>query len=367
MGHESFLDFGNLPEVLQEKVLRKLLNPRHHATPKLLIDSEMRPLKPWLDDVLIQHHQAPQLPETFFTGAHGEQLVGILKLILAQETTQAKALMPDCILEEHFAASEFHFLKSPTISRIQPVDTSPFHAAIFDVYGTMLDAPAGGVKPDPDADPKLSEIIKSFGYKPPESPSNALHAAIRRYHEYSPEEFPEVDLCELWREILKAPDACDMKDLVVAIETSWHPSPIMPGLEHFLTELHDSGIALGILSNAQINSLPSLGHLANLFEPDLTILSYHHRIAKPSPVLFSLLSSRLKARGIAPEKTLYIGNDPMHDMVPAKHQGFKTAFFDQSKNTRHSTHEFSDFKISGWSQITQPRIDAPSASDPLLF
>jgi len=327
--HDGFLDFGNLPEILQERVIRKLLNPSHHATPKVLIDGKTSPLKSWLDDAITHHHQAgaQQGLKAFSSASYGQQLVDILKLILDQQTSAAGALMPDRILESHLTAPEFHFLKSPDLPRIQPIDTSLFHAVIFDVYGTMLDAPAGGVKPDPNADPRLREIIKSFGYEPPESPSNALHSAVRRYHDRSAEEFPEVDLCELWREILKAPHDADLKELIITLEASWHPSRIMPGMELFLKELYDSGIALGILSNAQINTLPSLGYLANLFEPDLTILSYQHRIAKPSPALFSLLTSRLKARSIAPKNSLYIGNDPNHDIIPANQQGFQTALF----------------------------------------
>lgn len=356
--HDGFLDFGNLPEVLQERVIRKLLDSSHHATPRVLIDGKISPLKPWIDDALIHNHQSQtrQLFEGYSTTAHGEQLVGILNLTLDQKTSTTGALMPDQILKAHLSASEFHFLKSPAAPRIRSIDTSPFRAAIFDVYGTMLDAPAGGVKPDPDADPKLREIIKSFGYKPPESPSNALHAAIRHHHQRSAEEFPEVDLCELWHQILKAPEDCDLKDLIISLETFWHPSRIMPGLENFLNELHDSGIVLGILSNAQINTLPSLGHLANLFEPDLTILSYQHRIAKPSPALFSQLATRLKARGISPKNALYIGNDPNHDIIPAHQKGFQTALFtshtvaDTNPFNTNASHDCPTHMFVGWHQ-----------------
>lgn len=354
--HDGFWDFGNLPEVLQEGVIRKLFDPSHHSTPGVLINGKRLPLKSWLDNALIHNHQSQkrQLFEGYSTAAYGEQLVGILNMTPDQETSTTGALVPDRILEAHLAASEFHFLKSPAAPRLQSIDTSPLRAAIFDVYGTMLDASAGGIKPDPDADSGLREIIKSFGYKPPESPSHALHAAIRHHHQHSAEEFPEVDLCELWREILKAPEDCDLKDLIISLETFWHPSHVMPGLENFLNELHDSGIVLGILSNAQINTLPSLGHLANLFEPDLTILSYQHRISKPSPALFSQLATRLKARGIASKNALYIGNDPNHDIIPAHQQGFQTAFFtthalaDANPFNANAYDDYPSYMFVGW-------------------
>ena len=44
-----------------------------------------------------------------------------------------------------------------------------------------------------------------------------------------------------------------------------------------------SGLSLGLLSNAQSNTLSDLGGISDLFSPELTILSYQHGIAKPSP------------------------------------------------------------------------------------
>lgn len=125
--HEGFLDFGNLPEVLQERVIQKLLDPSHHSTPKLLIDGQTFPLQPWLDDVLNHPPQTrpPQLPEAFYATAHVEQLVGIHAMILNQNPSLPSALDPNDILKKYLMAPKFHFLNSPTTPPVTPIGARP--------------------------------------------------------------------------------------------------------------------------------------------------------------------------------------------------------------------------------------------------
>jgi glycosyltransferase involved in cell wall biosynthesis len=125
--HDGFFDFGNLPEVLQERVIRKLLEPIHHATPKLLIDGETPSLKPWLDDALSHHHQTqpPRPPEAFSIAAHGKQLVRIHAAILDQHPSPPTTLDPNDILEKFLIAQDFHFLKSPPTPPIAQIDALP--------------------------------------------------------------------------------------------------------------------------------------------------------------------------------------------------------------------------------------------------
>ena len=69
-----------------------------------------------------------------------------------------------------------------------------YRAVIFDIYGTLLVAAPGGVKPDPLADPVLRDILRQLGHAPPGSPSADLHAAVLRHHAAAGVPFPEVDL-----------------------------------------------------------------------------------------------------------------------------------------------------------------------------
>jgi len=90
---------------------------------------------------------------------------------------------------------------------------------------------------------------------------------------------------------------------------------------------------MGLVSNAQfftpylfewfLESNP--GNLG--FSPDLTYLSYKFGYAKPSTHLFQKASDRLEKLGTPPETVLYVGNDMLNDMYPAKSVGFQTALF----------------------------------------
>ena len=114
MDHDGFLDFGNLPEALQETIIEKLLDPDHHAIPQLLINGRTRSLKAWIEDSLTQNHQtqAPQVPEAFTIAAYGEQTIAIHAVMMTQIPSPPAALDPNEILETFLVAGEFHFLKS---------------------------------------------------------------------------------------------------------------------------------------------------------------------------------------------------------------------------------------------------------------
>ena len=121
--HEGFLDFGNLPETLQESVIRKLLDRSHHTIPKLMVNGQTLPLKPWLDNALTQNGaQTPQVPEAFSITAHGKQIVAIHQLILNQKSSTPTSLEPNDILEKFFISSEFHFLNTPPSPPTAPID-----------------------------------------------------------------------------------------------------------------------------------------------------------------------------------------------------------------------------------------------------
>jgi putative hydrolase of the HAD superfamily len=125
----------------------------------------------------------------------------------------------------------------------------------------------------------------------------------------------------------------------------------MPGAEAFVQRMSRRGLSLGLLSNAQCNTLHSLGGIADLLAPELTILSYQQGIAKPSPALFEMLVDRLAGRGISPADTLFIGNDPLQDIIPAAACGFKTALFTGHPDSIRDGGCMPDFIIRDWSEF----------------
>ncbi|RYD19196.1 MAG: HAD family hydrolase, partial [Verrucomicrobiaceae bacterium] len=219
-------------------------------------------------------------------------------------------------------------------------------------YGTLLDAPAGGVKPDPFADPVLREILRQHGHEPSASPSADLHAAVLRHHAAAGVPYPEIDLRVVWRDVLSLPPEADTTGLVLATEAAWHPATLIPGAAEAIQRVSRSGLTLGLLSNAQCNTLASLGGLADLFWPEFILLSYQQGMSKPAPELFEMLADRLAGRGITPAETLYIGNDPLHDIVPAAAAGFRTALFTGHPGSHRPGECSPDFRLADWKALS---------------
>lgn len=325
--NDGWLDFGNLPEALQQGAIERLVDPHCRKNPRVRIGTETQIAQDWLAAAITNRiptasarRLAPYSPLIY-----QKSLVSLYTHLIARMASPVRYITPSAILDAYLTPDSFNFLLSALPPK--PRQWTNYRAVIFDIYGTLLIAPAGGVKPDPAADPLLRGILEKFGHKPPESPSAALHDVMLRHHAAAGVPYPEVDLRILWREVLGMDPGTDTTPLVEAIESAWHPTRPMPGAVEFIQNLSRTGISLGLLSNAQCNTLPSLGDITDLFAPELRILSFHHGIAKPSPELFEMLSDRLAGRGISPADTLYIGNDPLQDIAPAAAWGFKTALF----------------------------------------
>ena len=248
--HGEMLDFGNLPEPLQQGIVEKLADAAYRSIPLVEINGSTFPLKDWLAETLV-HRQPTATPDQLgpWSLENYQSALSTLYHELAGQPAGVPGYLPaDRILTAHLNPESFHFL----LSALEPKPAaSRFRAIIFDIYGTLLVAPPGGVKPDPLIDPVLREIIRQAGYTPPASPTNDLHAAVLRHHAAAGVPFPEIDLRILWREILNLPQDTDTTSLVQATEDAWHPVSPMQGAETFIYRLAASGISLGLMSNAQ--------------------------------------------------------------------------------------------------------------------
>jgi len=299
----------------------------------------------------------------------------------SNESFQAPAITPDYLPDilsslMRVEATGAGFLDAGEIrSAYQKIHRSPLtgtppasttKVVIFDIYGTLLSAPAGGVKPDAAADPLLREILRNHGYDAPESPSNELHIAVLRHHAASPSAHPEVDLRALWREVLGLDESVDPTHLVIELEAAWHPAGLILGVEQMLRRLAADGHVFGLLSNAQCNALDSLGPIAGWFAGDLTVLSYQHGHAKPSDLLFSILTEKLAARGVQPGEAWFVGNDPRHDIRPAAAHGFRTALFQGHPDSIRPGDCTPDLTIPHWDAFVLPHThtNPPAAAAP---
>ena len=225
---------------------------------------------------------------------------------------------------------------------------------LFDVYGTMLisgsgDVGAGNASIDDDA--AFREAVVAAGLASANivegiSGVALIESAIRQSHARSAAagvEFPEVDIPEIWREVVERISQGSGDERVtpealrrVAVEYECRTNPVwpMPELAETLASLRDKRMLLGIVSNAQFYTpllfetllakpLDGLG-----FHPELCAWSYRLGQGKPATRMFAQVLERLHQRwGISPHEALYVGNDVLKDIWPASVLGCRTALF----------------------------------------
>ena len=344
-------EFSNLTEDDQRRSLSELLeNPGLRESVK--IDGE--PATAWLERALAisEPFKAPAIT--------ADHLPDILASLMRVETSGVGFLDAG---EIRSAYQKIH--RSP-LTGTPPAGTAK--VVIFDIYGTLLSAAAGGVKPDAAADPLLREILRNHGYDAPESPSKDLHLAVLRHHAASSAAHPEVELRELWREVLGLDESDDPTQLVIELEAAWHPAKLIEGAEQMLRRLAADGHVFGLLSNAQCNALDSLGPIAGWFARDLAVLSHQYGHAKPSDLLFSILTEKLAARGVHPGEVWFVGNDPRQDMIPAAAHGFRTALFQGHPDSIRPGECTPDLTIPHWDAFVLPHThtNPPAAAAPTV-
>jgi len=220
---------------------------------------------------------------------------------------------------------------------------------IFDVYGTMLISAAGDVGPDSAGDDEeaFRQALRDGGWEAERE--NLPGVALLRGEIVAEQgrkreqgiSWPEVDILEIWSRVLKRLGFSGrgkqweeaLERTALSYECLTNPVWPMPGLLETLTALRESGLRLGILSNAQFYTPllfetlcgHSLGELG--FVDEWLLFSYQFGEGKPSPLLFETLNERLATAGILPHEVLYVGNDMLKDIYPAARVGWQTALF----------------------------------------
>jgi len=240
-------------------------------------------------------------------------------------------------------------LISSYIEPISPLPTSLIQSGkleekieviLFDLYGTLFISRSGDIgmakKKSPQTE-KLEKLLEKFGIKKDsQSVLNRFYAAIENQHELLKKkgvDFPEVEIDQIWMRVLENDDLETVRAFAVKFELIANPVYPMPHLEKLLSVCQDSNVLMGIISNAQfytpylfnwfLDSNPEdLG-----FYPDLILYSYKFGYAKPSTFMFQVAAEQLKNMDIPAHSALYIGNDMLNDIYPAKNVGFKTGLF----------------------------------------
>jgi putative hydrolase of the HAD superfamily len=218
----------------------------------------------------------------------------------------------------------------PTGIEPRPAIWEGIRAVAFDVYGTLFVSGAGEMTDDPDK--REAEAFAAL--KLPDVTLGDYQRVIREHHQRRREEgvdHPEVEIREVWREL--SARRHQSEQLCLAFECGAHPVWPMPRAAESLDALHRRGLVLGIVSNAQFYTPLLFPALLGRELPDFGIpenrcvFSHRLREAKPSTRLFQAMADAFLHLGIAPEETLYVGNDMRNDIRPAAAVGMRTALF----------------------------------------
>lgn len=211
---------------------------------------------------------------------------------------------------------------------------------LFDIYGTLFISGAGDISTVKKAfrgTDELEKLLFKFRItKSPETVLKDLFTAIEKQQRQLKSQgidFPEVEIDRIWMRVLENNDLDTIKRFAVEFELIVNPVYPMPHLTRLLSACKSLKVLMGIISNAQFytpylfewhlnSNLDDLG-----FHPELIFFSYKYGHAKPSRFMFTAAADKLEDLGVPARRALYIGNDMLNDIYPARKTGFKTALF----------------------------------------
>ena len=217
---------------------------------------------------------------------------------------------------------------------------APVKGVLFDIYGTLFISESGDIsiaEENSRISDDLTNLLRKYHIDTPpgiilKSFFNTIRATHKRLRAKGVDH-PEVEIDLIWSEVLGINNLQSVRDYAVEFELLVNPVYPMPHLKEILVHCKNSGIPMGIISNAQFYTpllfnwylgfeLEDLG-----FFSDLIIFSYQAGHAKPSRMLFDIAVERLSKYNISPQSVVYVGNDMLNDVYPANRVGFQTALF----------------------------------------
>ena len=211
---------------------------------------------------------------------------------------------------------------------------------LFDIYGTLFISGSGDIsiaRQQSQQSQNLRNLLdKHHIKKEPQIVLDDFFSAVDIEHDrlkITGANFPEVEIDRIWTRVLEIEKLDAVRAFAVEFELIVNPVYPMPNLEKMLSGCKKSTLLMGIISNAQFftpylfrwflgSSPEDLG-----IKSDLIFYSYKSGHAKPSPFMFEAAAKNLRDMDIPAHSTLYIGNDMLNDIYPAKMVGFKTALF----------------------------------------
>jgi putative hydrolase of the HAD superfamily len=177
----------------------------------------------------------------------------------------------------------------------------------------------------------------------------------------SQERYPEFDAVGIWRSIIedhqtdftRALPAAKLEQIPLSLaELARGVSRRRLGLYPYVREVLDvlrERYPLAVVTDAQSAYARSELHKVGLlgyFDP--IVVSGDHGYRKPDPRLFRLA---LDGMAVAPENTLYVGNDMYRDIYGAREAGLNTVMFDSDQGEKTYRDCASDYTITDFRDL----------------
>ena len=260
--------------------------------------------------------------------------------------------------------SIFEEFQVPAPAPTDPGGTVPIleplpKAIFFDVYGTLVCPLAGDLADQKQLASGEESFVKTaerFGFS--KEIGEKWHAwffeaIVAEHRELKDQGIApaEVQVDHIWADMIAKvggnPVETQPRTVAAYREMLANPVRAFYGAAEALKELSKRGKKLGIVSNSQFYTMPILGltlglETREIFDPELTFLSFRLGFAKPSPHFFRLVRTALLHEGLRPEEALVVGNDLENDIQAAKAQGLQALLFygnDQSVRLGDGGHE----------------------------
>jgi putative hydrolase of the HAD superfamily len=240
-------------------------------------------------------------------------------------------------------------------------------ACIFDIYGTLLISASGDIDRAEMSIQNIRSALHAGKIDIIESNANSekehlqlildhFADSVKNFLEENTSgkiNYPEINVLAIWEEVigkaakegwLKVNPESDIRHMSFVFEILSNRVYPMPGMKEVVWELQKRGMVLGIVSNSQFYTPLIMNYFLGNddlesedifpFDPDLTVYSFKMLKAKPDVVLFTQIIPMLKDKhGLDPNDALFVGNDMLNDVYPAREAGFKTALFAGDKRS----------------------------------
>ena len=272
--------------------------------------------------------------------------------------------------KRRFRRRKYEVVPARVTARIPRIEGAG--AVLWDIYGTLLALSVGDLESALARKDTMREAfkltIREFGFRkfldgdPSDTLMEQYFREIEKTHlrKSSRGAFsPEVRIERIWLRIMRKLSLQGYKpgprgdgiDLDFALKAAYffddvyQTKTLYPDARRTLAGIKKHGLKQGIISNAQFYTPIALRMLlgreglrgadpfGRLFDRRLVFFSYRLGVSKPNPLAFELARDRLQAKGIEPKRVLYVGNDVLNDMLPARRVGFKSVLFAGDKES----------------------------------